>query len=342
MIRPRRGSILARWILAISALPLGLGLPASRAIADADDQQVGTAEVARLGRSVWRDFRDRLGGLRINASQSMHAGAEFDDTHLSWHGTGLGIDGALPIFGSEQVFAFALSSAIVLPETRGSSAFIDLGGAADDPFDPLIDSALRLGGRVDLGRGFASSLTAGLSARHEVGARFVNALIVGAGLALEYRRADWLRLRVGVGLSGDLDANQLEPSPVFRLRLRPHERVWLETDATSGKIEWQVSSRRQLHVYGGVDQRRYRLDDRRGAIGSGSLEFRTAEVGVGLRQRAGRRLRIEAEAAIVLEQRIAVLNRRGGTIDDRESRDPSALVRISIACTPVRDGPTAD
>lgn len=311
-------------------------LPIPPAIADDDVRQAETAEVARLGRTVWRGFRERLEGLRITASQSMHAGAEYDGTHLSWYGTGIGVDGALPIFGSDQVFAFSASSAVVLPEARGSSDFIDLGGATDDPFDPLVDSALRVGGRVALGHGFATMLTAGLSARHEIGARLGDALIAGGSFAFEYRHADWLRLRAGVGLAAELEANRLSPSPFFRLRVRPVERLSLEADATSGKIEWEVSRRQRFHVYGGVDQRRYRLDERAGAIGAGALQFRTAELGLGWRQDLGRRVRLSAEAALVLEQRITVLDRRGRTVDERESRDPSAFLRVSLAWTPAR------
>ena len=325
-----------RWraLLAISFVVSGL--PIAPAIADDDVRQAETAEVARLGRTVWRGFRERLDGLRVTASQSMHAGAEYDDTHLSWHGTGIGVDGALPVFGSDQVFAFSASSAVVFPEARGSSDFIDLGGATDDPFDPLVDGALRVGGRVDLGHGFASTLTAGLSARHEIGARLGDALIAGGSFAFEYRLADWLHVRAGVGLAAELEANELSPSPVFRLRVRPVEGLWLEADTTSGKIEWEASSRQRLHVYGGVDQRRYRLDERAGTIGAGALEFRTAELGLGWRQDLGRRLRLTAEAALVLEQRITVLDRRGGTVDARESRDPSAVLRVSLAWTPLR------
>jgi hypothetical protein len=283
-----------------------------------------------MERSLWLDFQERIAGVRVRLSEEAYLGARYDDTELYWTRTGLSIAGALPILNSRNGLAVSFSTAVVTPLADGSTNFLDLPGASDDPLDPLLDSSLGLGGQLDIGRGFGLALYARLSARHEIGAELASALTGGGSFAVDYRRGGWLRLRLGVGLGTAIDRAKLRASPVFRLRIRPIPRVWIETDITSGRIEWEVSSRLELSVFGGVDSTRYRLAERGGTVGSGSLELRKSEVGIGIRTRFGRTFRLGIEAAVVLGQHLTVSDDNRRTVDARDTREPSAALRISF------------
>jgi len=193
---------------------------------------------------------------------------------------------------------------------------------------------LRLGGRFDLGYDLEAVVTTGLSARHEIGAEFKDSLAYGGSLALDYRRGEWLRLRLGVGLGTGIDRDGLAVSPVFRLRIRPIPGVWLETDATSGRIEWDQSSRLTLSLFGGVDSKRFRLAYRNEAFDTGSLEVRRSEVGVGLRIRLGSKVRIKIETAVVLGQHLSFVDENRRTIDALDTNEPSAALRVAFDWRP--------
>lgn len=320
-----------------SAAPqLGLLLALSVALAtpvradDVNRRQEQIFEQARVNRGLWLNIRDRLAGIRIRVDEGADFGAQFDDSELDWLRTGLALEGGIPIGGPDQGIAVTLSSAVVNPIVDGSTSFLQVPGSDDDPFDPMLDSTLGIGGRFEIGRGFNGELNAGLSARHEIGAEFESALIAGGSFAVGYRYSNWLRLKVGVGLGTSIDRAKLTASPVFRLRLRPMPGVWLETDGTSGRIEWEVYPDFEVSLFGGIDSKRYRLAKRGPIVEAGSLELEKSEVGAGVRTRIGRYLRVRVQAAVVLGQHLTLLDEDRDTIDARDTREPSGALRVSI------------
>jgi hypothetical protein len=315
--------------LRISTLALALVLARS-AHADTNDRQEQIFEQARVGRGLWLDMRDRIAGLRLRVDEGVDFGANYDDSELHWIRSGLTIKGALPTGGPDRGIAVSFTTAVVNPIVDGSTSFIDLPGTNDDPFDPMLDSAFGVGGRFEVGYGFGVEINAGLSARHEIGAEFKSALTTGGSFAVGYRYSNWLRLRVGVGLGTAIDHANLTASPVFRLRLRPMPGVWLETDGTSGRIEWEVYPQFELTLFGGIDSKRYRLASRGQTVGAGSLELKKSEVGIGVRTRIGRSLRLRIQAAVVLGQHLTVFDDDRQNIDARDTREPSGALRISL------------
>ncbi len=303
--------------------------------ADTKETEEQILEQDRTLRGLWLGFQDRISGVRLRAREEVDVGARYDDTNLDWLRTGLAIQGALPLPDQRRGLAVSFSTSILTPIVRGSTRFVDLPGSPDDPFDPLLDSALRAGGHVEFGRGFGMALSGGMAARHEIGADLKSALAIGGSIALEYRREGWLRVRLGVGLGTGIDHARLSTSPVFRMRIRPRPGLWLEAGTSSGRIEWACSSRLDLSLFGGIDSRRYRLDDRGGRVGAGSLEIEKSEVGIGLRARVGRALRVRVEAAVVLGRRVSVLDDDRRTVDARDTREPSGALRIAIEWRPV-------
>ena len=306
-------------------------------LADTSETEEQILEQDRTLRGLWLGFQDRIAGVRIRLTEEIDTGARYDDTDLHWFRTGLAIDGALPLPDARRGVAISFSTAVLTPVVSGSTRFVDLPGSPDDPFDPLLDSSLRMGGHIGLGHGFGLALSGGMSARHEIGADLKSALAVGGSLDIDYRRGDWLRVRLGVGLGTGIDHAKLAISPVFRMRVRPGPGLWLEAGTSSGRIEWACSSRTDLSLFGGIDSRRYRLGNRGGRIGAGSLEIEKSEVGIGVRTRIGRSLRVRLEAAVVLGRHISVLDNDRRTVDARDTREPSGALRFSLEWRPTRD-----
>jgi hypothetical protein len=272
----------------------------------------------------------------VRLSQETFAGTEYGDTNLHWQSVGLSVTGALPLPGDELRVATSASTTLLVPTVGGSQRFLSPPGAHNAPLEELLDSALGLGSRLELGHGFRLTASAGLSARHELGAEFTSAIATGGSLALDYRRADWLRVRVGAGLGMGIDRARLAATPVFRLRLRIHPQIWLETDATSGSIEWALSQRLYLRVFGGVDSKRYRLSKRSGRLGAGSIELRRSEVGIGIESRIGQSLRLTIGAIVVLGSHLSLLDENRKTIDARDTREPAGALQISFEWRPLK------
>jgi hypothetical protein len=329
------------WVLLVVLIDAWSAAPA---LAQSDETREEIAEQARNIRSLWSGFQDQIAGVRVRFSEDAYVGAQFEDTDLDWYRTGIAFEGALPVPNQRSGLAVSLSTAVLVPVADGSTNIVDLRGSSDDPFDPFLDSAFRLGGRYDLGYDLEAVVTTGLSARHEVGAEFKDSLSYGGSVSLDYRRGEWLRLRLGVGLGTGIDRDGLTVSPVFRLRVQPMPDVWIETDATSGRIEWDQSSRVTLSLFGGVDSKRFRLAHRNEAFDSGSLEVRKSEVGVGFRIRVGSKIRIKIETAVVLGQHLSFVDENRRTIDALDTNEPSAALRIAFDWRPplpARSAPVA-
>jgi hypothetical protein len=325
-----RGPILGPRV----ALPLLSFLPvlllAAPVFADVDDTQEQILEQDRTSRGLWFALQEGIAGLRVRISEDVNAGAQYDDTSVDWFRTGFALQGALPIPTLASGLGLSASTAVVSPVVHGSSRLFDLPGAKDDPLDDLLDSALRAGVRIEIGKGFALAMGSGVSARHEIGADLQSALAVASSVGVAYRRSDWLRLQVGVGFGTSIDRAKLRVSPVFRIRVRPAPGVWLEASANEGRIEWQATERFELSLYGGIDSKRYRLSNRGGSVGAGSLELENSEVGIGIRTGIGRHLRIRGELGVFLGQHIAVLDDDGNTVDAKDTNEPSASIRVTL------------
>jgi hypothetical protein len=309
---------------------LGNGLAVAPAFGDADETQEQILEQDRTSRGLWDAFQRSIAGIRVRVSEDINAGSEYSDTRVDWYRTGLALDGALPIPSLSTGVGVSISSAVVAPVVHGSSELFDLPGANDDPLDDLLDSSLRAGAQIEIGRGFALALNSGFAARHEIGADLQSALAFGSSLGVSYRRDNWLRLQLGVGFGTNIDRANLRVSPVFRIRLRPIPRVWLEAGLNGGQIEWQATDRFELSLFGGIDSKRYRLSNRGGSVGAGSLELATSEVGIGARTRIGRHFRIRVDLAVLLGQHLSVRDDDGNTVDAKDTNEPSAAIGLTI------------
>jgi hypothetical protein len=215
----------------------------------------------------------------------------------------------------------------------GDGQFIDSGRNSGEPFDELFEYSATLGTRIRLIDGLDLEVAARGISRIEEGATFGSGLEGGGSFSLLGRYQDWVVLRLGVGLRSDFDSSSVHVSPVFRLRMRLHERLWAETGGRNGRLEFTLTDRVRIDLFGGIQGGRYRLEDRRdgpGGVGEGALRLRQADVGLATRITLWKRLRILFEAGVVLSQSMEFEDEDGDSVDERETREPAFRGRIAL------------
>ena len=215
----------------------------------------------------------------------------------------------------------------------GDGQFLDAGRSSGEPFEELFEYSMTLGARIRLLDGLDLELTGRGISRIEQGASFGSGLEGGGGLSLRGRYEDWLVLRLGLGLQSDFDSSTVHVSPVFRLRLRLHDRLWAEAGGRSGRLEYTLTERVRIDFFGGMEGARYRLEDRRdgpGGVGEGSMRLNQTDVGVATRLTLQEGLRLHLEAGVVLTQTLEIKDEDGESFDERENRDPAFRGRIAL------------
>jgi hypothetical protein len=215
----------------------------------------------------------------------------------------------------------------------GDGQFIDSGRSSGEPFDELFEYSATLGARIRLIDWLDLEVAGRGISRIEEGATFGSGLEGGGSLSFLGRYQDWLVLRLGIGLQSNFDSSSVHVSPVFRLRMRLHERLWAETGGRNGRLEFTVTDRVRIDLFGGIQGGRYRLEDRRdgpGGVGEGALSLRQADVGLATRIELWERLRVLFEAGVVLSQSIEFEDEDGDSIDERETREPAFRGRIAL------------
>jgi hypothetical protein len=215
----------------------------------------------------------------------------------------------------------------------GDGQFIDAGKSSGEPFEELLEYSMSLGTRIRLVDGLDLELTGRGISRIEKGARFGSGLEGGGAVSFLGRYEDRVVLRLGVGLRSNFDDSSVHVSPVFRLRVRLHDRLWAETGGRGGRLEFTATDRVRIDLFGGIDGGRYRLDDRRdgpGGVGRGSVRLKQTNVGVGTRLTFWKALRVHLEAGVVLTQSIKIQDEDGDFVDERENRDPAFRGRVVL------------
>ena len=215
----------------------------------------------------------------------------------------------------------------------GDGQFIDAGRTSGEPFDELFEYSATLGTRIRLIDGLDLEVAGRGISRIEEGATFASGLEGGGSVSFLGRYQDWLVLRLGVGLQSKFDDSKVHVSPVFRLRVRLHERVWAETGGRNGRLEFTATDRVRIDLFGGIDGGRYRLKDRNdgpNGVGDGSLRLEQTDVGLATRIKLWKGLRILLEAGVVLTQTLEIKDEDGNSFDERETREPAFRGRIVL------------
>lgn len=314
---------------------LALGLAASPP-AVAEDRGPTRAQVTERNEglaSLWDTLRGSVAGLRVRLRQELVSTGEFEGSRLAWIRSEIGFDAGLPLLDDRLKLGISPSFAWERLDVAGNDDFILSRSGRQAGFSDFFDSSLRLGANYELERGFGVEAVTGWSARHEQGADVADGSQVGGSLALTYRRGRWLRMRLGVGIGADLDDRRARFSPVFRIVLRPHPRLALESSGAGATVEWDATDATRLSLGGHFDGTQYRLDKRGdppAGTGDGTLQRRQTRIDLGFLHRFDRHIRVRAQVGVVVDEEIEISDQDGFTTERRRNRDPSAQLMVGL------------
>lgn len=323
--RSRAGAGLALLLVALAP-----------SLSPAEDRGPTTAQVTERNAglaALWDTLRGRAAGLRIRARQELVSSGEFDGARLGWLRSEIAFEGGVPLLDGRLRIGLSPSFAWEHLLIEGTDDFLVSRTGRDVRFTDFYDTGLRLGASFDLNERWGVEAISGWSARHEVGADVSDSSQAGGSLAVTYRRGRWLRLRLGLGVGADLDDRSARISPVYRIVLRPHPRVAIESSGLGGTIDWDATDATTLSLGGQVDGTQYRLD-RRGepptGSGDGTLQRRQTRIDFGLLHRFDENVRLRAMIGLVVDEELEISDEDGFTTERRHERDPSATFLLGI------------
>jgi len=262
----------------------------------------------------------------------MPSSGEFDGPQIWWLRTGASIEGAIPL---SEKFAIGIAPSFAWERliVEGSNDFVVSRSGRDTRFTDFYDSSLRLGATYRYSDNWGVELVLGVSARQEQGADFGNALQSGGSIAATYRRSNWLRLRLGLGVGADLADERLRFSPVYRVQVKPTPEITLEFSGLRAAIEWEATPKSTLILSGGLESTQYKLDQRStppSGPGDGTLQRRQSLLEVGLVHRLSKSIRLRGTLGAIIEKELEVIDEDGVEVDTRHDRDPSFTFRLGI------------
>lgn len=209
----------------------------------------------------------------------------------------------------------------------------------DDPFDGLYSASLRLQG----GYLFAEDQTlfrdderwalivqGGARSSWEGGSPFVEGLRGGGSLAAGYRIADWLEIAAGVSLASRLTRSGVRVAPLFEFDWRINDAWTLKNYGLGLQLERKLGRHLAIYARARLEGSRYRLGDRGGEIGRGTLGVRQVPAGLGLDWRIARFVRLRLLAGAIAYQRLQLRDEDDNRIGEVTAEDASPYVSIRI------------
>ncbi len=226
----------------------------------------------------------------------------------------------LLIPASERLaFRAVVRSGAAFYDFDGDKRFLDTGRTSGDPFDELIETVFSVGGRYRVNDTWAVLGRSFLTSRHEEGASFGSGIQGGGMVGAVFNWRDRINVIAGVGLGSRMTKGGVRISPVLQGTWRINDRLKLVVDGLQGRLTGKINEGFRLSAFGGVESKRYRLEDREGAIGKGSIRDRRKLVGVRGDWRMSSHWRLRTELATILDQELKVEDSDGDKFDTSHS-----------------------
>ncbi len=208
-----------------------------------------------------------------------------------------------------------------------------MGPSAREPFDNLYEGSLALEGEYRMTEAWGLFAQGFVAARWEDGATFDDSVSGGGGLAVGYRIPDRLDVIIGGGLKSRLDRSSPRPYPLIDLTSIISDDWKFPIHGPGVALEYRFSDAFKIFLRGRLATRRYRLDNRLGPVGRGTVRDRQIPVGLGLRWVVNRNFRIGASAGVMALHKIKVRNRNRDTVGSINS-DPAPYFEVRIDLRP--------
>lgn len=259
---------------------------------------------------------------RMELEQRFLVGSDFDEAELGSYRTELSARVNLPL---SKVVGLRISAGTGFQAYTidGDRRFLDTGPTSSDAFDYSFTHGLRLDGQVLFTESLSGVAGGFVRASYERGARFLDGVRGGGFLGVSWHWRDRLTLIVGLGVASRFDRG-VGLSPLVQVVWRVRDRLTLQSDGAGARLTWEVDDALELYLVGRIEGSTYRMRDRGGSFGAGSLRERMVPVTAGLRWKLDKQLRIEAYAGAVVKHELKSRDSSGETID-RETADGAAF-----------------
>jgi hypothetical protein len=180
-----------------------------------------------------------------------------------------------------------------------------------------------VGGGYFLNDSWAVLGKATLTSRHEDDASFGSGIQGGGSLGVGYNWKDRVSVIAGVGLRSRMTKGGVSLSPLVQAKWKINDRFKLVVEPHQGRLSCKITDAYRLSVFGGIKSKRYRLEDRGGAVGKGSIRDRRKRVGLRGDWRVNSRWRVRTELGSILEQEFKIEDSDGDTFDKTHTDSPA-------------------
>jgi hypothetical protein len=216
-------------------------------------------------------------------------------------------------------FRVVVGSGAAFYDFDGDRRFLDTGRTSGDPFDELIETVFSVGGRYLVNDAWAVLTRTFLTSRHEDDASFGSGVQGGGMVAAGYNWRDRVSVIAGVGLGSRMAESGVKISPVFQGKWQINDRFKFVINGFEAELESKITEAFLLSAFGGIEGKRYRLEDRGGTIGKGTVRDRRKLVGLRGDWRMNSRWRVRTELGSILDQELKVEDSDGDTFDKAHS-----------------------
>lgn len=210
-------------------------------------------------------------------------------------------------------------------------------GSGGDPFSGLYSAGLRLqaGYLFDEGRTlfrdderWALVVQGGARTSWEGGSDVTDGLRGGGSIAAGYRIGDWLEIVAGVSLGSRLTRGGVGVSPLLEFDWRI-SKVWkLKSYGLGLQLERKLGERFTVFARARSEGSRYRLADRGGTVGKGSLRVRQVPAALGIDWRIARVAKLRLLAGAIAYHRLRLRDKDGHRIGHVTANGPSPYVTL--------------
>lgn len=307
----------------------------------ADEQETRERDFPGLAREAEKANVLDHAELRFDVRSSFVPGGDFGSFSADLYRPAARFHITLPV-GRNAVARLATSTHVDVYDFEGTSDLFEAGPTGDDPFEELHAVTLRLQGAylledcctlfsdrehwALLGEGFWRG-------RWEAGSDISDGHNGGATLALGYLLPGRLELALGIQLSSKLLESGISVSPVFDLDWKINDHWRLCNYGAGLRVEYRVRRGLVLFAQSRLKNRSYRLDDRGGSIGKGSVRSREVPVGIGVRWDALDVLRVTVLAGAMAYYELRVQDEDRNTLGT-ETADPVPYFELRFDLRP--------
>jgi hypothetical protein len=238
-------------------------------------------------------------------------------------------------------------NAIVRLMATGRALLYDFDGptaafaSGDDPFAGLYSVGLRLQAaylfdeRPTLfhdDERWAVVVQGGALSRWEGGSDVADGLRGGGSIAAGYRIGEWLEIAAGVTLGSRLNRSGVGVSPLLEFDWRISDTWKLKSYGLGLQLERSLGERFTVFARARAEGSTFRLEDRGGTVGKGTLSVRQVPAALGIDWRIARFLKIRLLAGAIAYHRLRLRdedrNRIGHVTADGAS--PYVTLRIDL------------